>query len=103
MRTEILHSHGNTHVRRLTLEPGESTHWHTDPHHRVTVVLRGSVLQIEFRDGSKPEHVPVAPGQVDWDEPLLKPHRGVNIGDDTYEEVVIFQLHSPDDVVQPQA
>src|SRR5262245_20978500 len=32
--------------------PGEATKWHTDPLHRVSVVLKGEALRIEFRDGS---------------------------------------------------
>ena len=37
-------------VRRLFLAPVQSMRWHRDPFHRVTVVLRGVPLAIEFRD-----------------------------------------------------
>jgi Arc/MetJ family transcription regulator len=56
-------------VRRLRLEPGEAMRWHTDPCHRVTVVLAGERLAIEARDGSELARFEVTPGQVDWDEP----------------------------------
>ena len=51
MIDEVLQHRGTTLVRRLRLEPGEATPWHRDPYHRVTVVLRGEGLAIEFRDG----------------------------------------------------
>jgi hypothetical protein len=65
MIEETLHHRGTTLVRRLFLEPGESTRWHVDPFHRVSVVLRGEVLAIEFLNGWPPVEVKVSPGQVD--------------------------------------
>jgi hypothetical protein len=50
---EVLHHRGNYLVRRQRLSPGEATPWHRDPFHRVTVVLSGDLLNIEFRDGGK--------------------------------------------------
>lgn len=100
---ETLHHRGPTLVRRLVLEPGESTRWHRDPFHRVSVVLQGDRLSIEFRDGSASVPVSVAPGQVDWDEPGDRAHRAVNVGTVPYEEVVIFFLTGPDDIPQPDA
>lgn len=101
MIEETLHHRGTTLVRRLSLAPGEATRWHRDPFHRVSVVFKGDVLDIEFRDGHPRTHVRVTPGQVDWDEPSDRIHRAVNIGDIPYEEVTVFFLNRTDDVPQP--
>jgi hypothetical protein len=77
--------------------------WHHDPFHRVTVVLRGSRLAIELRDGGDRHELAVRPGQADWDEPTDRVHRGVNIGNTPYEEIAIFFLDRPDAVAQPVA
>ena len=76
--------------------------WHRDPFHRVAVVLRGDALAIEYRDGSESQRFAVTPGQVDWDEPTDRVHRGVNIGEEPYEEITIFFLEHPEDVPQPR-
>jgi hypothetical protein len=101
MSDEKILQRGTTLVRRLILEPGEAMPWHRDPYHRVTVVLRGDTIQIEHHDGTPPERITVTPGQVDWDEPYAKLHRGVNIGSTTYEEITTFFLDHPDAVPQP--
>ena len=75
--------------------------WHRDPFHRVTVVLAGDALAIEYRDGSASERFGVEPGQVDWDEPGELVHRGVNVGEQPYEEITVFFLDLPDAVPQP--
>ena len=80
MTETVLHRRGTTVVRRLCLAPGEATPWHRDPHHRVTVVLRGATLAIEHRSGNTADPVELAAGQVDWDEPCEPIHRAVNIG-----------------------
>jgi quercetin dioxygenase-like cupin family protein len=103
MIEETLHHRGTTLVRRMSLEPGEATSWHVDPFHRVSVVLKGDVLAIEFRDGRPTIEVRVAPGQVDWDEPGHHIHRAMNIGDLPYEEITVFFLNYPNDVPQPDA
>ena len=90
-------------VRRLRLEPGEAMPWHRDPFHRVSVVLEGETLAIEARDGTELARFEVRPGQVDWDEPSDRIHRGVNVGATPYEEVTIFLLDGPDAVPQPPA
>jgi len=51
----------------LRLAPGETTPWHRDPFHRVTVVLSGDALAIEYRDQGPREHLELSPVQVDWD------------------------------------
>jgi hypothetical protein len=83
------------------LAPGESTPWHRDPYHRVTVVLSGDALTIEYRDGSPEERLSVRPGQVDWDEPTDRVHRGVNVGREPYEEIAVFFLDHADADPQP--
>jgi hypothetical protein len=102
MTDEVLIRRGTTLVRRLRLAPGETTPWHRDPYHRVSVVLSGDVIAIEFRDGGEPERIELTPGQADWDEPFARLHRAVNIGTQVYEEVTTFLLDKPDAVPQPQ-
>jgi len=99
---EILHHRGTTLVRRQRLAPGEATPWHHDPYHRVTVVLSGDLLHIEFRDGAEPVPWNVTPGEVLWVEPSDRVHRAVNVGKLPFEEVVTFFLDRPDAVPQPE-
>lgn len=101
MIQETISRRGTTVVRRLVLEPGETLAWHSDPFHRVTVVVRGDALAIEYRDGGTPQRVLVFPGEAGWDEPTDRVHRAVNIGATTYEEVTIFFVDRPDAVPQP--
>lgn len=101
MVEETLSQHGATLVRRLVLEPGEATAWHIDPHHRVSVIVRGKALAIEYRDGGGTRRVEVAAGQADWDAPSDRVHRAVNVGGETYEEVTIFFLDRTDAIPQP--
>jgi hypothetical protein len=75
--------------------------WHRDPFHRVTVVLSGDAIAVEFRDSGETYRIIVAPGQVDWDEPTTAVHRAVDVGTQPYEEVVVFFLEHPDDEPQP--
>jgi len=103
MTEEVLHRRDNVLVRRLILQPGDTTHWHSDVCHRVTVVLKGSELSIEFRDGSGAKQVKVTAGQVDWDTPSDRGHRAVNVGTTTYEEVTIFFLSEPQAIPQTSA
>jgi quercetin dioxygenase-like cupin family protein len=101
MSEERLFQRGTTLVRRLTLEPGEAMHWHRDPFHRVSVVLGGDALAIEYRDGGESERFDVEPGQADWDEPTDRVHRAVNVGAQPYEEITVFFLDRSDAVAQP--
>ena len=103
MAEEVLFQRGTTLVRRMRLEPGEAMPWHRDPCHRVSVVLHGSELAIEYRDSGEVNRFPVTPGEADWDEPTDRVHRGVNVGTEPYEEVVIFFLDRPDAIPQPRA
>jgi quercetin dioxygenase-like cupin family protein len=90
--TEVLHHRANYLVRRLRLAPGQATPWHRDPFHRVTVVLSGDLLNIEFKDGGETHREKIAARQVDWQEPGDRVHRAVNVGRETYEEVTTFSL-----------
>ena len=100
---ETISRRGTTLVKRLVLEPGEATAWHYDPYQRVTVIVRGDALAIEYADGTESERIPVSAGQADWDAPTVRKHRAVNVGLATYEEVAIFFLDRPDAVPQPPA
>ena len=77
--------------------------WHTDPFVRLSVVLHGQTLAIEYRDGGAAERIELTAGQVDWDEPTDRIHRGVNVGRQPYEEITVFFLDHPDAVPQPRA
>ena len=98
---ETVSQRGNTLVRRMILEPGMATPWHVDPFYRITVVVRGEALAIEYRSGREPDRVEVVAGQTEWDTPTDQIHRAVNLGRSTYEEVAIFFLDRPDAVPQP--
>jgi quercetin dioxygenase-like cupin family protein len=99
---EIVSQRGTTLVRRLILAPGEATPWHVDPYDRVSVVVRGDVLAIEFLDGRETERVQVMPGEAGWDKPTDQVHRAVNVGRATYEEVTVFFLDRPESIAQPE-
>jgi quercetin dioxygenase-like cupin family protein len=98
---QALHHRGNILVQRQRLGPGEATPWHRDPFHRVTVVLSGDLLSIEFRDGGETLTWQVTVGEVDWVEPTDRIHRAVNVGKALFEEVVTFFLDRPDADPQP--
>src|SRR5213593_1625081 len=98
---QVLHHRGNYLVRRLRLAPGEATPWHRDPFHRITVIVDGDALAIEYRDGGEKHRCELVAGQVDWDEPIDRVHRGVNVGQRTYEEITVFFLDSPNALPQP--
>jgi len=102
MTEDILHRGTSTLIRRQRLALGESTPWHRDPYHRVTLVLSGDALTIEYRDGRPGERLSVRPGQVDWDEPTNRVHRGVNVGREPYEEIAVFLLDYDDAHPQPR-
>ena len=99
---QVLHHRGNYLVRRQRLEPGQATPWHHDPFHRVTVVLSGELLNIEFRDGGESVPWKVSVGEVHWVEPSARVHRAVNVGKEVFEEVVTFLLDRPDAEPQPE-
>jgi quercetin dioxygenase-like cupin family protein len=101
-KQQVLHHRGNFMVRRQRLVPGEATPWHYDPYHRVTVVLSGDLIYIEFRDGGETVPWKVTVGEVDWVEPSDRVHRAVNVGKVPFEEVVTFFLDRPDAVLQPE-
>jgi hypothetical protein len=102
MIEETIEHRGTTLIRRLVLAHGEATRWHRDPFERVTVVLQGERLAIEYRDGTPAVHVDVRPGLIDRDRASDRVHRAVNVGT-IYEQVVVFFLNRPDDDPQPSA
>lgn len=91
---QVLFHRGNRLVRRQRLEPGEATPWHRDPCHRVTVVLSGDMLEIEFRDSGETLACKVTAGEVDWSEPTDRVRRAVNVGKGAFEEIVTFSRSS---------
>lgn len=93
--TELVSRDQRLLVRRLTLLPGQATPWHRDACRRLSVVVRGDRLTIEFRDGTDPIAVELAPGLAGWDDPEPRVHRAVNTGSTTFEEVTTFLL-APD-------
>jgi quercetin dioxygenase-like cupin family protein len=99
---EVLHHRGKFLVRRQRLAPGEATPWHRDPFHRVTVVLSGDLLNIEFRDGGAALLCKITAGEVAWSEPSDRVHRAVNVAQEVFEEVVTFFLDRPDALPQPE-
>ena len=101
MRTEVITQRDDLVIRRLVLEPGESTPWHTDVCRRFSVIVQGEQLRIEFRDSGEQFVVTVHPGMADWDEPDPRAHRAINAGSIPYEEVVIFFLPAPGADPQP--
>jgi hypothetical protein len=101
MTDDVLCRRDRVLVRRLRLAAGEATPWHRDPYHRISVIIAGDALNIEFRDGGTAQRIEVSPGQVDTEEPCEHMHRAVNSGRAAYEEITIFLLDQPDDVPQP--
>jgi quercetin dioxygenase-like cupin family protein len=102
MQTELITKRDDLIVRRLILEPGEATPWHTDACHRFSVVVRGEQLRIEYHDTGQQVTVAVHPGMADWDKPNERVHRAVNAGTTPFEEIVMFFLHSPGADPQPE-
>jgi hypothetical protein len=103
MQTEVITCRDDLLIRRSTLAPGEAMPWHVDLTHRFTVVIRGDRLAIEYRDGGDPQEVAVQPGLADWDAPESRVHRAVNVGVETFEEVVMFFLRDGVGDPQPQS
>lgn len=101
MSTEVITERDDLIIRRQVLEPGEATPWHTDAVHRFTVVIRGEKLALEFRDGERIEFA-VHAGMAEWDPPEPRVHRALNIGGETFEEVVSFYLDPPGCDPQPE-
>jgi len=80
MIEEILHHRECVFVRRQVLAPGESTKWHRDPCRRISVVLKGQALAIEFGDATRTVRVAVTPGEVDWSKPSDRVRRSICSG-----------------------
>ena len=101
MGKQILHRRKGILVWRASLDPGESSEWHVDTCERVTVVVSGDRLAIEYRDGGRAEEFAVSAGQVDLDHPTDRAHRAVNVGRERYDEVVTFFLDHEGEDPQP--
>ena len=103
MKSETITQRADLTIRRHILEPGEALPWHTDRCHRFTVVVRGELLRIEYRDSQQVETFAVHAGLADWDAPQPNVHRGINAGAVPYEEVIVFFTDEPGMEPQPQA
>jgi hypothetical protein len=103
MKIEIVSQRKEIRIRRHILQPGEALPWHTDRCRRVSVVIRGDALRIEYRDSGAVEMIAVCPGMAEWDQPQAQVHRGLNSGQLPYEEVVVFFLNEPNMEPQPVA
>jgi hypothetical protein len=103
MEKEILYRRNGILVWRARLEPGESSEWHVDTCERITVIVSGDRLAIEYRDGSQTEEFTVGAGQVDVGHPSDRAHRAVNVGGQRYDEVVTFFLDHEGQDPQPPA
>lgn len=101
MRLEVITERNDLLIRRQLLEPGEATPWHSDACHRFSVVIRGARLAIEYRDSGDREEFDAMPGEAGWDAPEPRIHRAVNLGADTFEEVVTFYREPPGIDPQP--
>ncbi len=87
-------------VRKMTLLPGEKTIWHSDSCRRLSVVVSGSRLGIEYRASGQITEFELTTGSVDWDDPQPEVHRAINLGDHSYIEVVTF--FRDNETVDPQ-
>jgi hypothetical protein len=90
MKLETITERDDLVIWKMTLSPGEYSHWHTDSCSRFTVIVAGDKLGIEFRDQSERIEFDVQPGTNGWDEPEARVHRAVNIGVGDYVEIVTF-------------
>ena len=102
MKTTIESQRDDVIIRKHILQPGEALPWHVDLCHRFTVVLKGEMLRIEYRDSDDVQTFAIHPGMTGWDKPEPKVHRGVNSGETPYEEVIIFFVDEPGIEPQPE-
>jgi hypothetical protein len=77
--------------------------WHRDPFHRSPWSSAERRLRSSTATAGEGRRFAVAPGQADWDEPSDRVHRGVNVGEEPYEEVPIFFMDRADAEPQPRA
>ncbi len=101
MKLELITRRDDLLIRRMVLEPGESMFWHHDVCERFSVVVRGDALGVQFLDDPIIQPLVIHPGLADWDVPEPRVHRAINIGVETFEEVVTFLLRAPDQDPQP--
>jgi hypothetical protein len=51
MKEDLIDQRDTLLMRRVVLEPGEASPWHTDACHRFSVIVQGDALALEYRDG----------------------------------------------------
>jgi len=103
MRIDVITERDELVIRRMVLEPGEAMFWHRDNCRRFSVVIRGDRLAIEYQDNGETEEFQVAAGLADWEEPQHRVHRAINVGSQSFEEVVTFYRDVPDQEPQPRS
>lgn len=94
MHVETLSEDDKIIICRMILTPGEASEWHTDACRRFTVIVTGDRLGIEYRDTDDLVEFDVSPGLTGWDQPEVRIHRAVNLGNADYHEVVTFYRDS---------
>jgi hypothetical protein len=102
MTVEVITDRPDLLIRRQSLAAGAATAWHTDTCHRFSVVVRGTRLRIEFRDGGDPVEMAATAGLACWDAPEPRVHRAVNVGPTPFEEIVTYYRRPPGCDVQPE-
>jgi hypothetical protein len=65
------------------------------------VSYRGAVISLSCSFAGDSQRIEIVPGQVEGEESTDRVHRAVNVGEQTYEQVTVFLLHSPDAEPQP--
>ena len=95
MSEKVLFNFGFILVRRMSLLPGEATPWHYDLCHRITRVIQGATLAVEYDEKMPNKYVIYTPGQIDWNKPSHNLHRAMNSSSQFYEELTIFFLDKP--------
>ena len=101
MNIETITEQAELVIWKMSLLPGESSHWHTDNCRRFTVIVSGDKLAIEYWDDAEALEIRVEPGTTGWDEPENKVHRATNVGQESYIEVVSFYRANAEVVPQP--
>jgi len=86
----------------MSLLPSEATPWHYDLCHRITAVIQGHTLAIEYADEMPTKYVAYTPVQIDWDKLSHHLHRALNSSSKFYEELTIFFLYKPSVNPQPR-
>jgi quercetin dioxygenase-like cupin family protein len=86
--TSLLHEDAGVRVWLLELQSGQATEWHAHACDYVFVVTRPGAVRCEYIDGTLEEQIGDALGSTQYRARDV-PHRLVNVGPSTYQNVVI--------------